>query len=88
MQIDHGQSAQVNFQASGAADKRYHLWGKSSTFEIGGRFRNAHKYDNSYNIDYTANDTILLSQFPNGFTNNNYYDGSYKLGYNVNYRGG
>jgi TonB-dependent receptor len=86
VQIDHGQSAQVNFQATGAAAKRYHLWGKSSTFEIGGRFRNAHKYDNSYNIDYTANDTFLLSQFPNGFTNNNYYDGSYKLGYNVNYQ--
>jgi TonB-dependent receptor len=86
VQIDHGQSAQVNFQATGAAAKRYHLWGKSSTIEIGGRFRNAHKYDNSYNIDYTANDTILLSQFPNGFTNNNYYDGSYKFGYNVNYQ--
>src|SRR6266478_5012587 len=86
VQIDHGQSAQVNFQATGAAAKRYHLGGKLSTIEIGGRFRNAHKYDNSFNIDYTPNNTVLLSQFPNGFTNNNYYDGSYKLGYNVNYQ--
>jgi TonB-dependent receptor len=86
VQIDHGQSAQVNFQATGAIAKRYRLGGHLSTIEVGGRFRNAHKYDDSYNIDYTANDTILLSQFPNGFANNNYYDGSYKLGYNVNYQ--
>jgi TonB-dependent receptor len=86
VQIDHGQSAQVNFQATGAYGKRYHLGGKLSTIEIGGRFRNAHKYDDTYNIDYTPNNTVLLSQFPNGFTNNNYYDGSYKLGYNVNYQ--
>src|SRR4029077_12381610 len=85
IQIDHGQSAQVNFQATGAFAKRYHLGGHLSTIEIGGRFRNAHKYDNSYNIDFTPNDTILLSQFPNGFTNNDYYNNSYKLGYNVNY---
>ncbi len=86
VQIDHGQSAQVNFQATGAFGKRYHLGGKLSTIEIGGRFRNAHKYDDSFNIDYTPDNTVLLSQFPNGFTNNNYYDGSYKLGYNVNYQ--
>jgi TonB-dependent receptor len=86
VQIDHGQSAQVNFQVSGAYAKRYHLGNRLSTIEIGGRFRNAHKYDDSYNIDYTPNDSILLSQFPNGFTNDNYYGGSYKLGYNVNYQ--
>ena len=86
VQIDHGQSAQVNFQVTGAYAKRYHLGGHLSTIEIGGRFRNAHKYDNSFNIDYTPNDSILLSQFPNGFTNDNYYENSYKLGYNVNYQ--
>jgi len=86
VQIDHGQSAQVNFQVTGAYARRYHLGGHLSTIEIGGRFRNAHKYDNSFNIDYTPNDSILLSQFPNGFTNDNYYENSYKLGYNVNYQ--
>jgi TonB-dependent receptor len=85
VQIDHGQSAQVNLQISAAFAKRYHLGNHLSTIEIGGRFRNAHKYDNSYNIDFTPNDTILLSQFPNGFTNSDYYNNSYKLGYNVNY---
>jgi TonB-dependent receptor len=86
VQINHGQSAQVNLQATAAYGKRYHLGGRLATFEFGGKFRNAHKYDNSYNIDYTPNDSILLSQFPNGFTNSNYYGGSYKLGYNVNYQ--
>jgi TonB-dependent receptor len=86
VQIDHGQSAQVNLQATGAFGKRYHLRGRSATIEVGGRFRNSHKYDNSYNIDYTPNDTVLLNQFPNGFTNSDYYNGSYPLGYNVNYQ--
>jgi TonB-dependent receptor len=86
LQIDHGQSAQVNFQVTGAYAKRYHLGGHLSTIEVGGRFRNAHKYDNTFNIDYTPNNSILLNQFPNGFTNDNYYDGSYQLGYNVNYQ--
>lgn len=85
VQIDHGQSAQVNFQATGAVGKRYHLFGKLSTIEVGGRFRNADKYDDTYNVDYTPNGTVLLSQFPNAITNNNYYDGSYKLGYNPSY---
>jgi TonB-dependent receptor len=86
VQIDHGQSAQVNFQGSAAYAKRYHWGSHLSTIEIGGRFRNSHKYDNSFNIDYTPSNSILLSQFPNGFTNDNYYDGSYNLGYNVNYQ--
>jgi len=86
VQIQHGQSAQVNFQVTGAMAKRYHIGSHLATIEFGGKFRNAHKYDDSYNIDYTPNGTILLSQFPNGLTNSNYYDGSYKLGYNVNYQ--
>jgi TonB-dependent receptor len=86
VQIDHGQSAQVNFQVTGAYARRYHVGGHLSTIEVGGRFRNAHKYDNTFSIDYTSNNDILLNQFPNGFTNDNYYDGSYRLGYNVNYQ--
>jgi TonB-dependent receptor len=86
VQIDHGQSAQVNLQATAAFGKRYHIRGRTATVEVGGRFRNSHKYDNTYNIDYTANGTILLNQFPNGFTNGDYYGGSYPLGYNVNYQ--
>src|SRR5215813_9493670 len=86
VQIDHGQSAQLNLQFAGAMAKRYHIGSKLANIEIGGKFRNEHKFDNSYSIAYTPNSDILLSQFPNGLTNNNYYDGTYKLGYNPNYQ--
>jgi TonB-dependent receptor len=87
--VDHGKSAQLNLQFAGAMAKRYHLGSKLSTIEIGGKFRNAHKFDNTYSVRYDVadpNNPILLSQFANGFTNDNYYGGSYKLGYNPNYR--
>src|SRR5262249_8716535 len=63
VQVDHGQSAQVNLQVTGAMAKRYHLGSHLATIEVGGKFRNEHKYDNSYSIDFTPNNTILLSQF-------------------------
>ena len=86
VRIDHGQSAQVNLQVTGAMAKRYHIGSRLATIEVGGKFRNEHKYDNSYSVKFTPNNTVLLSQFPNGFTNGDYYGGSYKLGYNVNYQ--
>jgi TonB-dependent receptor len=86
VQIGHGQSAQLNLQIAGAMAKRYHIGSRLANIEIGGKFRNAHKYDNSFNVRYVPNGTILLSQFPNGFTNGNYYGDSYKLGYNPNYQ--
>jgi TonB-dependent receptor len=86
VQISHGQTAQLNVQFAGAMAKRYHLGSHLANIEIGGKFRNAHKFDNSYNISYAPNNTVLLSQFPNGLTNGNYYDGTYKLGYNPNYQ--
>jgi TonB-dependent receptor len=86
VQIQHGQSAQLNFQVSGAMAKRYHLGSHLANLEFGGRFRNAHKYDNSYQITYSPTGSVLLSQFPNGLSNDNYYGGPYKLGYNVNYQ--
>jgi TonB-dependent receptor len=86
IQISQGKTAQLNLQASGAMAKRYHIGSHLANVEIGGRFRNAHKFDNSYNVSYTPTGTILLSQFPNAFTNDNYYDGTYKLGYNPYYQ--
>ncbi len=86
--IGHGQSAQLNLQLTGAMAKRYHVGGHLATIEIGGKFRNAHKFDDTYSVRYTptGSDPILLSQFANGLTNDNYYDNSYKLGYNPNYQ--
>jgi len=85
-QVSHGQTAQLNVQFAGAMAKRYHIGSHLANIEIGGKFRNAHKYNDSYNVSYTPNGTVLLSQFPNAFTNDNYYGGTYKLGYNPYYQ--
>src|SRR5215475_298501 len=55
IQIDHGQSAQLNLQFAGAMAKRYHIGSKLANIEIGGKFRNEHKFDNTYSIAYTPN---------------------------------
>jgi len=88
MQINHGLTAQLNLQGTGAAAKRYHLGSHLSTIEIGGKFRNAHKFANTFTDNYSPSGTgtpLLLSQFPNKLTNNNYYSGAYKLGPNPSF---
>jgi len=83
MQVNHGLTAQLNLQGSGAAAKRYHLGSHLSTIEIGGKFRNAHKFANTFTDNYFPSGTgnpLLLSQFPSKFSNSNYYNGAYKLG--------
>ena len=86
VQIGHGKSAQLNLQFAGAMAKRYHIGSHLANIEIGGKFRNEHKFDDTFNDDFTPNGTVLLSDFPNGFTNSDYYNNSYKLGYNPNYQ--
>src|SRR5439155_19392177 len=84
----HGLTAQLNLQGSAAAAKRYHLGSHPSTIEIGGKFRNAHKFANSFRDNYFPSGTgtpILLSDFTSKFSNSNYYDGAYKLGSNPNF---
>ncbi|HEY6268831.1 MAG TPA: TonB-dependent receptor [Candidatus Acidoferrum sp.] len=78
--MNKGMTAQLNLQATGAMAKRYHLGSRLATIEIGGKFRNAHKFDNEFVLDWAPNSaTISMTQFPNRFTNNNYYGGQYKL---------
>ncbi len=86
IKIGKGKTAQVNLQASGSMAKRYHIGSHLSTIEFGGRFRNAHKFDDTYSETYTPTGSVLLSQFPNDLVNNNYYGSSYKLSYNPNYQ--
>ena len=79
-----GHTAQLNLQVAAAGAKRYHIGSRSAIIEIGGKFRNEHKFADTYNLTYTPNNTILLSSFPNRLTNTNYYNGgNYRLGYNA-----
>ena len=81
----HGETAQVNLLITGAMAKRYHLGSHTSTVEFGGRFRNAHKFDNSENFEFDPNGTVSLSQFPSRFSNSNFYNKSYNLGPNPSF---
>ena len=88
MQINHGLTAQLNLQFTGAMAKNYHLGSHLATIEVGGKFRNAHKFANTFTDDFSpsGNGTPLtLADFPNSFSNSNYYQGAYKLGPNPNF---
>lgn len=86
VRVNQGGAAQVNLQVSGAMAKRYHLGSHLSTIEVGGKFRNNHKFDNSYLVTTKATGSIPLSLFANSFSNNNYYNAAYKLGPNPRYQ--
>ena len=76
----NGLTAQLNLQATAAMGKRYRLGSHSATIEIGGKFRNAHKFDNSYTTVFDAANSVAMSQFIGGFANSSYYDGNYPFG--------
>ena len=58
-----GKSPQLNLQFTGAIGKRYHIGSHLSTIEIGGKFRNAHKFDDSYTPIYTPNGSLPMTDF-------------------------
>src|ERR1700730_17781168 len=66
--------------------KRYHLGSHLSTFEFGGKFRNAHKFDDTFSVSFTPAGAVGLDQFPMGFRNDNYYGGTYKFGPSPNFQ--
>ena len=79
----HGKTAQLNLEGTISAAKNYHIGSHTSTFETGFYIRNAHKFDDSFEIDYCPTNPAaapLASQFVNGFTNHNYYNGHYPYG--------
>ena len=88
MQINHGLTAQLNLQAAGAVARRYHLGSRLATIEVGGKFRNGHKFANTFTDSYFpsgAGTPLSLSEFPTSFSNSDYYQGAYKLGPNPNF---
>jgi TonB-dependent receptor len=88
MQVNHGLTAQLNLQATGAMAKRYRLGSHQATIEFGGKFRNAHKFANTSRDNFfpTGNGpAITLADFPNSFSNSGYYQGAYKLGPNPSF---
>jgi TonB-dependent receptor len=81
---DLGTAVQLNLGVGGSGAKQYHIGNRSAVFEYGGRFRNEHKYADTYVLSLSPNGTLNMSQFPNRLVNHNYYNGgAYQLGYNV-----
>jgi TonB-dependent receptor len=79
---DHGKTAQLNLEGTVSVAKNYHIASHPSTLETGFYVRNAHKFDDSYEIDYTPNDVTAIpaSLFVTNFRNSNYYGGHYQYG--------
>jgi TonB-dependent receptor len=82
-----GHTAQLNLQASASYARNYHVSGHFGSFEFGGKIRNAHKFDDTYNQTWTVKDgvTIPADQFASDFTDPTYYNSSYKFGNTVDY---
>lgn len=75
-----GVSPQLNLQGAAAYARRYHIGSHLSTIEIGGKFRNEHKFDNSYTPTYDPNSTVALTPFLSTFTDPHYYLNKYQFG--------
>ncbi len=83
----HGQTAQLNLLGSASYGRSYHLGSHPATLEIGGKVRNAHKFDDSFSDAFTPNGTLPMTQFIGSFRNNNYYDGKYPFGPTADFAG-
>ncbi len=95
----HGKASQLNLQGSVSVGRSYTLNGHAGLLQFGGWFSNAHKFDDSYEYDYTPtalvnnqndptkqynNDSgISMTQFVDGFHNSNYYNGAYQFGHGI-----
>jgi TonB-dependent receptor len=91
--IANGYSPQLNLQGAFSASRSYNWGGHFGSFEFGAKIRNAHKFQDSRELDYTLqestnpNDPALqMSNFVGSFTNSSYYDHQYTLGPTVDYR--
>ena len=78
---DQGHSAQLNMGIAGSGAKQYHIGSNTATLEYGGKFRNDHKFDDTWQEYIDSNGDLPLSTFPSSLSNSNYYNGgAYKLG--------
>jgi TonB-dependent receptor len=81
------QSAQVNLTGSISYAQNYRAGSHFGTLEVGGKIRNAHKYDNTYQIvadlsPFSKSQLMVSanSGWASGFTDPNYYDKTYHIG--------
>ena len=86
--LDHisrslGTAAQLNLGIGGSGRTTLSPRRRSAVFEYGGKFRNEHKYADTYNVTLTPNGSISMTTFPNRLMYKHFYNGGvYPLGYN------
>ena len=85
MDVSRTYSPQLNLQTGASVSRSYHLGGHFGTFEFGGKFRNAHKFEDATDPVYDSVNNPLMSQFLGTFRNSDYYDHAYTLGPLVDY---
>jgi len=88
--VNNYYSPEVDLGFGASLSTSYTAGGHAATLEIGGRFRNVHKFANQDEI-YTvplANETdpsLSMTRFLGGFTDPKYYGNRYSFGPTVNY---
>jgi len=75
-----GQAVQLNLQEWGGVGINYHVGSHSATLEVGGEFRNGHKFQYAYTPTYDYNGSATADQFQSGFADPHYYNGTYHNG--------
>jgi TonB-dependent receptor len=85
---DNGLAAQLNLEGTVSYAKNYHIGSHTSTLETGFYIWNAHKFDDSFEVDYTPNDVTAIpaTQFVTNFHNSDYYGGHYKYGPGISWQ--
>jgi TonB-dependent receptor len=81
--LDIGQtySPQLNLAAAGSVSRSYNAGGHFGTFEVGAKFRNAHKFQDSRDPVYDSQNNPAMTNFLGSFSNPSYYDGRYPGAY-------
>ena len=93
LRVNNYYNPEVDLGFGGSMSTDYKLGGHASTIEVGGRFRNVHKFANQGTYYYipaagvaNANDPNLqLTNFTTNFADPNYYGGNYQWGVGANY---
>ena len=88
--IQNSYSPEVDLGFGASLAMSYSAAGHPSTFELGGRFRNVHKFQNLDTRQYIPNaapgdSSLRMTNFLGSFTDPGYYGGSYQFGPTVNY---
>ena len=90
--VSNNFAAQLNLQGGIGAARTYSLGGHFGVFELGAKVRNAHKFQDAAENDYTTvldssnpNPQLQLSAFPSSFRNPDYYDKTYAYGPTADY---